>query len=423
MQVTMSLSSLVGTSTSFSEESLRRSLKTILLYAEQDADMQDTSFPEQVKDLVFNLHMILSDTVKMKEFQEDPEMLLDLMHRIARGYQHSPDLRLTWLNNMAQKHMERSNHTEAGMCLVHGAALVAEQIGSGGRGAALLESVTPNVLDESCADTLHHQHLTHHELQALLEHAASELMAAGMYETVNDVYKVLIPIAEQNRDYKKLANIHSKLNEAFTRIEQLHGKRIFGTYFRVSFYGSKFGDLNGEEFVYKEHALTKLPEIFSRLENFYGQRFGPENVVIIKDSNNVDASTLDPDKAFIQITYVEPYFEPYELRHRVTHYERNFNIKRFMYATPFTVDGRAHGDLAEQCKRKTILTTAHHFPYVKTRIQINELAAATSQEPADPKMLQMVVQGCIGTTVNQGPLELAQVQILVHSICIHMCTS
>lgn len=55
---------------------------------------------------MFNLHMILSDTVKMKEFQQDPEMLLDLMHRIARGYQHSPDLRLTWLNNMAQKHME-----------------------------------------------------------------------------------------------------------------------------------------------------------------------------------------------------------------------------------------------------------------------------------------------------------------------------
>lgn len=52
--------------------------------------------------------MILSDTVKMKEFQEDPEMLLDLMYRIARGYQHSPDLRLTWLNNMAQKHMEVS---------------------------------------------------------------------------------------------------------------------------------------------------------------------------------------------------------------------------------------------------------------------------------------------------------------------------
>nr|XP_037877673.1 dedicator of cytokinesis protein 7 isoform X2 [Bombyx mori] len=430
MQITMSLSSLVGTSTTFSEESLRRALKTILVYAERDADMHDTTFPEQVKDLVFNLHMILSDTVKMKEYAEDPEMLLDLMHRVARGYQHSPDLRLTWLNNMAQKHMERSNHAEAGMCLVQGAALVAERLGARGRGAQLLHRVTHNALDESCPDALHH-HLTHHELQALLDHAAGELMAAGMYETVNELYKVLIPIAEEHRDYKKLANIHSKLQEAFTRIEQLHGKRVFGTYFRVCFYGQLFGDLHLQQFVYKEHALTKLPEIFSRLENFYSQRFGAENVVIIKDSNNVDPATLDPDKAYIQITYVEPYFEPHELRRRLTHYERNHNIKRFMYATPFTAEGRAHGDIVDQCKRKTILTTAHHFPYVKTRIQVvqktqiilspievaiediqkkvAELSAATSAEPADAKMLQMVLQGCVTTTVNQGPLELAQV--------------
>lgn len=115
MQVTMSLSSLVGTSPSFSDDSLRRSLKTILEYGERDVELQETTFPEQVRDLVFNLHMILSDTIKMKEFQEDPEMLLDLMYRIAKGYQNSPDLRLTWLANMAKKHMERGNHCEAGM--------------------------------------------------------------------------------------------------------------------------------------------------------------------------------------------------------------------------------------------------------------------------------------------------------------------
>ena len=60
---------------------------------------------------MFNLHMILSDTVKMKEFQEDPEMLLDLMYRIAKGYQTSPDLRLTWLQNMAAKHSEVRVHS------------------------------------------------------------------------------------------------------------------------------------------------------------------------------------------------------------------------------------------------------------------------------------------------------------------------
>lgn len=65
MQVTMSLSSLVGTSSSFSDDSLRRSFKTILEYGEQDGELQETSFPEQVRDLVFNLHMILSDTVSV----------------------------------------------------------------------------------------------------------------------------------------------------------------------------------------------------------------------------------------------------------------------------------------------------------------------------------------------------------------------
>lgn len=46
----MSLSSLVGQNQSFDEEYLRKSLKTILTYAESDYDLQDTTFPEQVSD-------------------------------------------------------------------------------------------------------------------------------------------------------------------------------------------------------------------------------------------------------------------------------------------------------------------------------------------------------------------------------------
>ena len=39
--------------------------------------------------------------------------------------------------------------------------------------------------------------------------------------------------------------------------------------------------------------------------------------------------------------------------------------------------------------------------------KIEELKNATLQEPSDTKILQMVLQGCVGTTVNQGPLEMA----------------
>lgn len=49
MQVTMSLASLVGKSSDFQEEYLRRSLRTILAYAEEDADMQNTQLPSQVQ--------------------------------------------------------------------------------------------------------------------------------------------------------------------------------------------------------------------------------------------------------------------------------------------------------------------------------------------------------------------------------------
>jgi hypothetical protein len=72
-------------------------------------------------------------------------------------------------------------------------------------------------------------------------------------------------------------------------VEQLQGKRVFGTYFRVGFYGSKFGDLNGEEFIYKEPTLTKLPEIFSRLE--VGNRRFEIRIFNMSDTINVVCAT------------------------------------------------------------------------------------------------------------------------------------
>ncbi|XP_041854158.1 dedicator of cytokinesis protein 7-like isoform X2 [Melanotaenia boesemani] len=449
MQVTMSLSSLVGTSQNFNEEHLRRSLKTILTYAEVDVELRDTPFPEQVQDLVFNLHMILTDTVKMKEHQQDPEMLIDLMYRIAKGYQNSPDLRLTWLQNMAGKHSERGNHAEAAHCLVHSAALVAEYLNMLEDcrylpiGCVTFQHISSNILEESAVsdDVLSPEeegicagkYFSESGLVGLLEQAAASFNMAAMYEAINEVYKILLPIHEANRDFKKLATVHGKLQDAFNKVyNQSSGwERMFGTYFRVGFYGCQFGDLDEQEFVYKEPSITKLAEISHRLEEFYSVKFGDDVVEIIKDSNPVDKSKLDPSKAYLQITYVEPYFDTYELKERITYFDKNYNLRTFMYCTPFTLDGRAHGDLHEQYKRKTILTTSHAFPYIKTRINVThkeeiilvpmevaiedmqkktqELAFATNQDPADPKMLQMVLQGCVGTTVNQGPLEVAQV--------------
>ncbi|XP_018114075.1 dedicator of cytokinesis protein 8 isoform X1 [Xenopus laevis] len=447
MQVTMSLASLVGKSQDFNEEFLRKSLRTILAYAEEDEEMQPTLFPAQVDDLLNNLNSILSDTVKMRAFQEDPEMLMDLMYRIAKGYQTSPDLRLTWLQNMAEKHVKRKCYTEAAMCLVHAAALVAEYLGMLEDcsylpvGSVSFQNISSNVIEESAVSddiltpdddgVCSGMYFSENGLIGLLEQAAELFNTARFHETVNEVYKIVIPVLEAHRDFHKLASTHKKLQNAFDNIAEKGLKRMFGTYFRVGFYGSKFGDLEEQEYIYKEPTITKLPEIAHRLESFYGQCFGEDAVEVIKDSIPVDKSKLDPNKAYIQITYVEPYFEDYEKKYRVTHFEKNYNLRRFMYTTPFTQDGRPRGELSEQYKRKTILTTIHAFPYIKTRINViqkeefiltpievaiedmqkktHELADATNKEPPDAKMLQMLLQGSVGATVNQGPLEVAQV--------------
>uniref|UniRef100_A0A8C1C7Q8 Dedicator of cytokinesis 8 n=1 Tax=Cyprinus carpio carpio TaxID=630221 RepID=A0A8C1C7Q8_CYPCA len=447
MQVTMSLASLVGKSSDIHEEHLRRSFRTILAYAEEDTEMQSTQLPSQVDELLRNLNSILSDTVKMKEFQKDPEMLMDLMYRIAKGYQTSPDLRLTWLQNMAEKHSSRKCFTESAMCLVHAAALVAEYLSMLEDhkylpvGSVTFQNISPNVLEESAVSddilspdedgVCSGRYFTENGLVGLLEQAAELFSNGGLYEAVNEVYKVIVPILEAHRDFRKLTSTHDKLQRAFENIIQKGHKRMFGTYFRVGFYGSKFGDLDEQEFIYKEPGITHLPEISHRLENFYSQCFGDEVLEMIKDSTPVDRKKLNPNKVYIQITFVEPFFDDYEMKDRLTNFEKNFNLRRFMYTTPFTKSGRPRGELNEQYKRKTILTTMHAFPYIKTRINViqkeefdltpievaiedmqkktRELAEATHREKPDAVMLQMVLQGSVTATVNQGPLEVAQV--------------
>ena len=65
------------------------------------------------------------------------------------------------------------------------------------------------------------------------------------------------------------------------------------------------------------------------MEHFYCDKYGKDNVVIVKDSKMVEQSKLDPQKAYVQITYVEPYFDEFELRDRKTPFEQNFKLSKY----------------------------------------------------------------------------------------------
>lgn len=68
--------------------------------------------------------------------------------------------------------------------------------------------------------------------------------------------------------------------------------------------------------------------VLSILQSFYTDKFGVGHVEIIKDSNTVERHKLAPDKAYIQLTYVEPHFDLYQIRDRVSFFDKNYHLSK-----------------------------------------------------------------------------------------------
>nr|XP_054100801.1 dedicator of cytokinesis protein 9 isoform X12 [Callithrix jacchus] len=474
LQVIISVSQLIADVVGIGGTRFQQSLSIINNCANSDRLIKHTSFSSDVKDLTKRIRTVLMATAQMKEHENDPEMLVDLQYSLAKSYASTPELRKTWLDSMARIHVKNGDLSEAAMCYVHVTALVAEYLtrkeavqweppllphshsaclrrSRGGmfrQGCTAFRVITPNIEEEaSMMEDVGMQdvHFNEDVLMELLEQCADGLWKAERYELIADIYKLIIPIYEKRRDFERLAHLYDTLHRAYSKVtEVMHsGRRLLGTYFRVAFFGQQyqftdsetdvegfFEDEDGKEYIYKEPKLTPLSEISQRLLKLYSDKFGSENVKMIQDSGKVNPKDLDSKYAYIQVTHVIPFFDEKELQERKTEFERSHNIRRFMFEMPFTQTGKRQGGVEEQCKRRTILTAIHCFPYVKKRIpvmyqhhtdlnpievaidemskKVAELRQLCSSAEVDMIKLQLKLQGSVSVQVNAGPLAYAR---------------
>ncbi|XP_072539764.1 dedicator of cytokinesis protein 9 isoform X1 [Salminus brasiliensis] len=439
LQVVIAVSQLIADVIGIGGTRFQQSLSIINNCANSDKTVKHTAFPSDVKDLTKRIRTVLMATEQMKEHEKDPEMLVDLQYSLAKSYTSTPELRKTWLDSMAKIHVKNGDLSEAAMCYVHVAALVAEYLKRKGmfrQGCLAFRVITPNIDEEAAMMEdvgMQDVHFNEEVLMELLEECADGLWKAERYELISDIYRLIIPIYEQRRDFEKLAHLYDTLHRAYTKVmEVMHsGKRLLGTFFRVAFFGQGFfEDEDGKEYIYKEPKFTPLSEISQRLLKLYSDKFGQENVKMIQDSGRVNPKDLEAKFAYIQVTHVTPYLEEKELEERRTDFERSHNIRRFVFETPFTGSGKRHGGVDEQCKRRTVLTTTHCFPYVKKRIavmyqhhtdlspievaidemssKVAELKALCAAAEVDMIRLQLKLQGSISVQVNAGPLAYAR---------------
>uniref|UniRef100_A0A4W6D5C7 Dedicator of cytokinesis 11 n=1 Tax=Lates calcarifer TaxID=8187 RepID=A0A4W6D5C7_LATCA len=432
LQIIIAVSQLISDVALTGSSRFQESLSIINNFANSDKAMKSTAFPSEVKGLTKRIRTVLMATAQMREHEKDPEMLLDLQYSLARSYASTPELRRTWLDSMARAHLKNGDLSEAVfelVCGVHSSELFPS-------GLAAFKRITLNIDEEAAMkeDTgMQDVYYTEEVLVEHLEVCVEALWKAERYELITHIAKLIIPIYEKRHEYEKLSRLYDTLHRAYNKIMEVmqSGRRLLGTYFRVAFYGQGFfEEEDGKEYIYKEPKLTGLSEISQRLLTLYGEKFGQENVKIIQDSNKVNPKDLDHKFAYVQVTFVKPYFEEKEAPEKKTDFEKCHNINRFVFETPYTLSGKKHGGVEEQCKRRIVLTTANSFPYVKKRVEvvgekqvelkpvdvaIDEMKARTaeltklcSSQEVDMIQLQLKLQGCVSVQVNAGPMAYAR---------------
>eukprot|EP01114_Cavostelium_apophysatum_P015137 TRINITY_DN4064_c0_g1_i2.p1 TRINITY_DN4064_c0_g1~~TRINITY_DN4064_c0_g1_i2.p1 ORF type:complete len:1824 (-),score=558.97 TRINITY_DN4064_c0_g1_i2:115-5586(-) len=450
LQCTIGVSKLVGSRLKMEFEHLQKSLQIV---AKRSKDKHKTKLGPEVEEMVNRLFGVIRDSLKMKQMSWNPEKTAELYYQISRGFIDSPDLRVTWLENLATYHAKKGNFEECAQAKILTAALVSGYM-------KLLDkfpkdfpddfkSVFPNLdrdlvlpsvasLQSLAGEICQSFTFTEDGFIDLLKQAISMLKMGALHESCIEVYRILLPIHQKKRDYKKQSLCYADLHSLCDTVveENETNQRLFSNYYRVAFFGKIFDEYDGKEYVYKEPSTVRLAEFSQHLQDQFANRFAAENLTdklrILPNTKVVVRSELDPNLGYLQIIAVDVQLAPEELAHRESLFEQNFNINRFIFETPFTKSGKAHSsDMAEQYKKKTILTCDAVFPYLRKRLEIVskaeiertpietaieliqkktvsltvEVAAATP----NIKTLQMALQGTLLAQVNAGPLEVCRV--------------
>ena len=313
-QTIISTSQLIGTMKLSNSAEVLECLNTLDRLAAADKTFQNTRLSLEVQDLTKRIRNILMATSKMKNFQEDAEMLIDSQYSLAKSYGYSVELRRTWLDSMATIHIKEKNYSEAAHCYLHIAALVSQNLKHQGMytlGCAVFKKITPNIEveeelndmtmmtskngelgDNLCqSNDLNQVKYTQTQLLDYLCKSADMLKLGERYDSLPNIFKLAVAIYETNRDYENLQQMHQNIQRAYSHMaerDQRARDKPLGAYYRVGFYGQMFNDENNKVYIYKEPGNTKLFEICDRLRKVYAKQFGSmDSVEILRDSRKV----------------------------------------------------------------------------------------------------------------------------------------
>ncbi|KAL0448232.1 UNVERIFIED_CONTAM: Guanine nucleotide exchange factor SPIKE 1, partial [Sesamum latifolium] len=301
-------------------------------------------------------------------------------YKLAMAFAPVPDLHIMWLLHLCDAHQEMQSWAEAAQCAVAVAGVVMQALVCRNDGVwssdhvSALRKICPMVSGEITSEASAAEvegygasKLTVDSAVKYLQLANKLFSQAELHHFCASILELVIPVYKSRRAYGQLAKCHTMLTNIYESILEQESSPIpfaDATYYRVGFYGEKFGKLDRKEYVYREPRDVRLGDIMEKLSHIYESRMDGTTLHIIPDSRQVKADELQPEVCYLQITAVDPVMEDEDLGSRR---ERIFSLStgsvrarvfdRFLFDTPFTKNGKTQGGLEDQWKRRTVLQT------------------------------------------------------------------
>ncbi|XP_022885410.1 guanine nucleotide exchange factor SPIKE 1 [Olea europaea var. sylvestris] len=379
-------------------------------------------------------------------------------YKLAMAFAPVPDLHIMWLLHLCDAHQEMQSWAEAAQCAVAVAGVVMQALVSRNDGVWRSDHVTalckicPMVNGEITSEASSVEvegygasKLTVDSAVKYLQLANKLFSQAELHHFCASILELVIPVYKSRRSYGQLAKCHTMLTNIYESILEQESSPIpytDATYYRVGFYGGKFGKLDRKEYVYREPRDVRLGDIMEKLSRIYESRMNGTTLHVIPDSRQVKADELQNEVCYLQITAVDPVMEDEDLGSRR---ERIFSLStgsvrarvfdRFLFDTPFTKNGKTQGGLEDQWKRRSVLKTEGSFPALVNRLlvikseslefspvenaigMIETRTAALRNELEEPRSsegdqlprlqsLQRILQGSVAVQVNSGVLSV-----------------
>eukprot|EP01155_Anaeramoeba_flamelloides_P018180 Anaeramoba_flamelloidesa569396_161.p1 GENE.a569396_161~~a569396_161.p1 ORF type:complete len:698 (+),score=204.63 a569396_161:169-2262(+) len=429
--------------------------KFFSIFKKLSLKQKDTVFKQKIKELLDYLLAIFLDSLKVYDYRKEPEMHADLLLRIANGYNKLPNIKFGWLTKLEMLMIEQNNYGEAAMIMINKCAMILEFIKYvlpnlkwlPNEGAKIFEIINPSIL-EGCYILNAGENENENEKNFLpdfnyidldvfseeglvecLETAIDYLRRAQYFEMSSEIFQILFQIHKFRRDYISISQSYNWLKKDYDVLikEMFDFPRNFGHYYRIGFYGEKFGENDKAEFIYKFKEEVMIFDLKSIFEKKF-QYLNKNNNLIFLDSKIPSNFKFEKQKCYILLTTVYPYFSEEESKKRITTFEKKNIVNQFYYEEHYTLSKKQNSEsVKDSCVKKTILTTKYYFPYMKTRLKVinkeiidfspiqvaiedikkKNLQFEIEFNKFEPRIntLQSILLGTLLTQVNVGPLE------------------